>query len=81
MVEGGEGACFAFEAGEAVRVVGDCGRQDFDGDVSIELGVGGAVDDTHAAFAEFGGDSVMGEALSITSLTTGARPSELLGLK
>jgi len=37
--------------------------EDFDGDVAIQLGIGGAVDGAHAAFAEFGGDAVMGDQL------------------
>ena len=57
----GEHLGFAGEAGEAVGVGGEGVGEDFDGDVAIELGVGGAVDGAHAAFAEFGGDAVVGD--------------------
>jgi hypothetical protein len=42
MIEGGEGLGFACEPGEAVAVVGDRVRQDFKGDIAIELRVAGA---------------------------------------
>ena len=35
--------------------------QDFDGDVAIELGIGGAADGAHAAFAELAADAVVGD--------------------
>ena len=38
---------FAGESGHAVGVLGEDVRQDFDGDVAIQLGVGGAVDGAH----------------------------------
>jgi hypothetical protein len=38
-------------------------RQNLDGNITIELGIGRAPDFAHAAFAEFGGDTVMGDGL------------------
>ena len=51
--------------------------------VAIQFGVGGAVDDAHAAFAGFGGDAIVGNcgglghecrALGIVSLPSNCRP-------
>src|SRR5262245_48187503 len=50
---------FALEALHAGSILREGGRQHFDGHVAIQLGVGGAVDGAHAAFAELGGDAVM----------------------
>lgn len=38
---------------------------DFDDDRAVEVGVAGFVGDAHAAFAEFAGDLVMEEALTL----------------
>src|SRR5215472_3000275 len=63
MVEQREDLGFAGEAGDAVRVGGEGVGKNFDGDVTIELGVGRTPDFAHAALAEFGRDAVMGDAL------------------
>src|SRR5439155_6421787 len=47
----------------AVGIVREALRQDFDGHVAAELGVGGAVDFAHAAFAQLGGDAVVRDGL------------------
>src|SRR5215467_8239670 len=54
---------FALEASHAGRVLCESLGQDFDGDVAVQLGVGGAVDGAHAAFAELGPDPVVGDRL------------------
>ena len=48
----------ALEAGHASVIFGKVGRKDFDRNVAIELGIGGAIYRAHAAFAEFGDDPV-----------------------
>ena len=63
MVESGEDLGLALEAGHAVRVGGEGIRQDFDGDVAIQPGVGGPVNHAHAALAEFAEDLVVGDEL------------------
>ncbi len=62
MVERGQHLRFALKAGEAGRVGGELARQDFEGDFALELGVGGAVDLTHAAHAEGADDLVVFQA-------------------
>ena len=52
---------FAGETGEAVGVGCEGVGEDLDGDVAIEFGVRRAVDGSHATFAEFGGEAVMGD--------------------
>ena len=64
VVQGGQGARFAVEAGQAFRVVGELRRQQLEGDFAAQLGVAGAVDLTHAALAEQCGDFVVGEGLA-----------------
>ena len=39
-------------------------RQELEGDGTLQLRVFSLVDDTHAAFAEFGGDLVVGDGLA-----------------
>ena len=51
MVERGEDLGFSGEAGEAVGVGGEGVGKDFAGDFAVELGLGGAIDGSHAAFA------------------------------
>jgi len=51
MVEGGQDFGFAFEAGEAVAVVGHAGREDFDGDLAVELRVAALIHFAHAGGA------------------------------
>ena len=62
VVEAGEHLRFPLEPSEAVRVGGEGVGEDFQGDVSAELGVGGAIDLPHAPLADEGGDVVMAEA-------------------
>jgi len=46
----------------AHRVLGQGGRQDLDGHLAMELGIGGTVAGAHAALAELGGDLVVADA-------------------
>ena len=64
MVERGQDAGFAFEAGHEIGVKGERFGEHFDGDVAAEFGVVGAVDFAHAAFAEKAEDGVRAEALA-----------------
>ena len=52
VIEGGEHACLALEARQAIRIVGECGGKNLDGDVAAELHVARAVYLTHPAGAE-----------------------------
>jgi len=61
MVEGGDSAGFALEAGETLGIAGYVRRQDFQGYVAAEFGVGGAIYLAHAAGADGGGDPVVRE--------------------
>src|SRR5262249_9489696 len=61
MVERREHLRFAGEACETIGVGGEGVGQDFDRDVAIEFGVGGAEDGAHSALAELGGDAVVGD--------------------
>ncbi len=67
MIERGERLGLAREPGEALGVGGDGGGQDLDGDVAIELGVAGAIDLAHSAFAKLRDDAIRAEALSSAS--------------
>ena len=49
--------CFARETGEAIGIGGEGVGENFDGDIAVELGVSGAVDNAHTAFAELRDDS------------------------
>ena len=62
MVQLGEELRLALEAGQALLVLGERGGEDLDRHLALELGVGGAVDLPHAAFADLGGDLVGAEA-------------------
>jgi hypothetical protein len=59
MVERGQYLRFALEALHAGGVLSEGAWQNLDGDLAVEFGVGGAVNGTHAAFAEFGRDFVV----------------------
>ena len=61
MVEAGDGAGFAFEAGAEVFALGDVVGEDFDGDGAVEAGVFGFVDFAYAAGADGGDDFVRAE--------------------
>ena len=52
MVQGRERLCFAGEPGQPVGVAGECVRQDFERDVTIQFRVAGAVDQPHPALAD-----------------------------
>ena len=58
VIERRERPRFAREAGAALGVGGEVGRQDLDGDVATELAVARAIDLAHAAGAERGDDRV-----------------------
>ena len=60
VIEGGDGAGFALKTGEAVGIARHIGRQNLEGDVAVEFGVGGAIDLAHAAGAEGADDAVVG---------------------
>ena len=64
MMELGEELRFALEPRQALFVLGEFSRKDFDRDLALQPGVGRAVDLPHAAFAQLGGDLVGAEALS-----------------
>jgi len=57
-------------------------RQDLDGNLAAEHGVGGAIDLAHSAFAQLGGDAVMRERLTdhvciiLARLQAEARPTK-----
>jgi hypothetical protein len=50
--------CFAFEAGQSIRIACERTRQDLDGDVPAETGIPGAVNFAHSAFAKLAEDAV-----------------------
>ena len=62
VVQGGEGAGLALEAGDAVLVLEELLRQDLDGDVPLELRIAGPIDLSHAPGTERGEDLVRSEA-------------------
>ena len=62
MVQGGEDFGFALESGQALGVGADGLGQDLDGDLALEVGVGGAIDLAHSAGAEGGDDFIRAEA-------------------
>ena len=49
---------FAFKASQAIRIVREGLRQDFQRHVPIELGVSRSIHLPHAAFADLGGDGI-----------------------
>jgi len=52
---------FALEAREPIVVGGDRRRQDLDGDLPLQLRVGGPIDLPHAPFADLCGDFIDAE--------------------
>ena len=66
MVERGDGARLALEAGARIGIASDLGRQDLDRDRAIEARVAGSVDLAHAARADLGGHFIRAEASART---------------
>ena len=66
VVQAGEHLRFPLEPGEPIRVSGEGVGQDLQRDVTAQLGVGGAIDLAHPAFADEGGHVVMAEATTWT---------------
>ena len=64
VVEGRGGARLAREAVEGVGALADAVGKELEGDLSAELRVEGAIDDTHAALAEAVEDVVVRDALA-----------------
>ena len=62
MVQRGEGLRFALEACEPLGVVRERLGQDFDRDVSVQLGIAGSIHLAHPAFADLGRDLVDAKA-------------------
>jgi hypothetical protein len=62
MVQGGEDFGFALEACQALGVSRHRLWQHLDGDLALQVGVGGAIDLAHAACAEGGQDLIRAEA-------------------
>jgi hypothetical protein len=59
MFECGSRARFADETLAPIAIGHQLGRQDFERDVAIETGVGGAIDDAHPASADLFDNFVM----------------------
>ena len=59
MIQRSEDLGLALETGQALSVLDEVGRQRFDRDVAVELGVAGAIDLAHAALAQPVGDLVV----------------------
>jgi hypothetical protein len=64
MIERGGGPRLSLETFEALRIAAHVGRQDLEGHRASEPGVRGAVDLTHAAGANRGGNPVVSEGLA-----------------
>jgi hypothetical protein len=62
MAQSGEKFGFPLEPGQAFCVGGHSGRENFDGDLTLEIRVGGPVDLTHPTDANLGVDFVRSEA-------------------
>ncbi len=62
MVEAGEDLGLPLEPGEPIRVRREGVRQDLQGDLPVELGVGGLPDLAHSALTEEGGHVVVADA-------------------
>ena len=75
VVESGEGAGLAPEAGNALGILRELRRQDFHRHVAAELRVARTVDLAHAALAELRKDFVMREGLAdqVAGLRVGGR--------
>ena len=55
---------FSGEAGQAFLVGSKGFRKPLESHITVELGIGGSIDDTHAAFADLLRDLVVGDALA-----------------
>ena len=64
VVQAGQYLCFPFETGHALGIKSKHLREDLESDIAIQLGVMGAVNLTHAPFAELLLDAVMRNALT-----------------
>ncbi len=64
MVEAGEDLGFSLEPREAIRISGEGFRQNLQGDLAVELRIGGLIDLPHAAFADEDGHVVVPEAVT-----------------
>ena len=62
VVQAGEDVGFPLKPGEAIGISREGVREDFQGDIAVELGVGGLIDLPHAPLADEGGHVVMAEA-------------------
>ena len=62
MIERREHFGLALEAREAIRIRRQRRRQDFDRHLTLQLRIGGAVDLSHAAYAEQSDDFIRAEA-------------------
>ena len=62
MVQRGEDFRFALEPGQPLAVGRHRVGQDLDGDLSLEVGVGGAIDLAHSAHADLRGNFVRAES-------------------
>jgi len=62
VIQPGDGLRFALEPRPAVRVRGDLGREDLDGNRAVEAGITGLVDLAHPAGPNGGLDLVRAEA-------------------
>jgi hypothetical protein len=63
VVEGGQDLGFTPKTRHAAGVTGERLGNNLDGDVAAQLGICGAVHLAHPAFAELGGDAVVGNGL------------------
>ena len=61
MVQGGGGACFLLEAGDAIRIADGQLREHLDGDFAVQPGVDRAIDFAHSACAKPVGDPIRTE--------------------
>jgi hypothetical protein len=64
VVEGGDGASFTLEAGEAIWIARHLGGKHLESHVTAELGVGGAIHFSHPAGTDSGDDLIMRERAS-----------------
>jgi hypothetical protein len=75
MIQCGQHLCFALEEADPVRVMGEGGRQHFDGYVAPEFSVAGAINLAHAARTEQGKDPVVPDLPSHQGTVSDSRQS------